>query len=89
MVHLFLDSEEHWFSQIARQYSSVSLEFDGFEEHKLDLSGKGYITISDLIRFINTEMDVQFRSRDLHLIYLRLKSQEKLLFTDIMEVVCQ
>jgi len=46
----------------------------------VDISNRGYISIEDLVRYLNCEVGTFYRNRDLFLIYLRFKNQEKLLF---------
>ena len=54
----------------------------------LDVEKKGYIAMSDLVRFINIKKDVQLRNRDISMIYRRFKNGQKLKFADIINQIC-
>lgn len=42
----------------------------------MDIDRKGYVSVEDLVRFVNVESDQYFRNRDLVLIYKRLCAGE-------------
>ena len=43
---------------------------------KLDMDGKGFITVEDIVRIINMEEGTFFRNRDLYLVFQRLSQNE-------------
>ena len=43
---------------------------------KLDMDGKGFITVEDIVRIINMEEGTFFRNRDLYLVFQRLNRNE-------------
>ena len=43
---------------------------------KLDMDGKGFITVEDIVRIINMEEGTFFRNRDLYLVFQRLNQNE-------------
>jgi len=65
------------------------LQADGLTENKIDLSAKGYIDVIDLARYLSLQLDKQVRHRDVFLIYERLKGENKLTFTDLLDVICR
>lgn len=73
---------------MVKKFDRESLEVAGFRNSKIDATQKGYLSIEDLVRFLNVEMDVHYRTRDMYLIYLRLKSEHRLAYEQIIEVIC-
>jgi hypothetical protein len=88
-VELFVRCEEHWFENVVKKYSEERLLACGFRESKLDIAGKGFLAIEDLVRFLSLEMDLQVRNRDLLMIFERLRSEDQLRFWELVEVICQ
>ena len=43
----------------------------------MDIDRKGWISVEDLVRYINVESDQYYRNRDLILIYHRLEGKNK------------
>lgn len=68
-----MDSESHWIDKIQKNFEAVEIE--GFVK-AMDIDRKGYVSVEDLVRFVNVESDQYFRNRDLVLIYKRLCAGE-------------
>lgn len=73
---------------LVKKFDRSNLETAGFRSRNIDTTQKGYLNIEDLVRFLNVEMDVHYRTRDLYLIYLRLKNEHRLTYEDVIEVIC-
>ena len=43
---------------------------------KLDMDGKGFVTVEDIVRIINMEEGTFFRNRDLYLVFQRMNRNE-------------
>lgn len=69
MIEIFIKCEEHWFDNIVKKYSREKLLQSGFKSSKVDISAKGHLTIEDFVRFVNMEMDLSIRTRDLQIIF--------------------
>ena len=56
----------------------------------MDIDKKGFISVEDLVRFINVESDTYYRNRDLVLIYKRLlfKNEEQVTLESMKKVFC-
>lgn len=54
---------------MVKKYNRERLLASGFRESKLDIGSKGYLTVEDLVRFLNLEMDLGVRRRDLLIIF--------------------
>lgn len=65
---------------MVKKFDRSNLEMAGFRNRNIDTSQKGYLNIEDLVRFLNIEMDMHYRTRDIYLIYLRLKNEHRLTY---------
>ena len=56
--------------------SARSLMSENFDVKDLDLSGKGYLALEDIVCFVNLYSNTFYRNRDLALVMRRLQMAE-------------
>ena len=72
-VDAYVESQTHWRNQIFQQFDRNVLSLQKFDiKDTLDMEKKGWISIGDLVRFINIGTGQFFRTRDFQLVYKRL-----------------
>ena len=73
MVELVAAAEKNWEHCVLSCASSRSLSNESFKVADLDLSNKGYLSIEDLVCFVNLYVNKFYRNRDLALVMRRLQ----------------
>ena len=63
LVIAFKEAEEHWLAKIRNSFDYESLKEEGFIDNQLGTNLKGYISIEDLIRFLNFELKTFYSTR--------------------------
>lgn len=72
LVDCFVQSEQHWNSELLHSLARSDLESEDFASECLDLEKKGYIVLEDIVRFLNMETGTFYRNRDIYLIFRRI-----------------
>jgi hypothetical protein len=76
---------------VYRGWTLWELKQSNFTAENVDRGGKGYVTLEDLTFYINTEVDGEYRNRDLMLIFHRLgervggRFEQRLKFRGLMD----
>lgn len=84
VVEKYLASENFWQQSLRRKFNADLLKKERFEQDRLDLERKGFLTVEDFVRFLNIETGTFYRNRDLVLLFRRLTSQEKIVFQEFI-----
>lgn len=74
LMESYVESEEHW-----QRFIGGKLDKNGVSRvmRGMDIERKGWISVEDLVRYVNVESDQYFRNRDLILIYRRLQGKNR------------
>ena len=86
-VEKYLRAQQYWKTHFLHQFDVRQMREEHFEEGKLDLEKKGYLTVEDFVRFLNIETGTFYRNRDLILLFRRMTSAETIAFSDFISVI--
>ena len=70
------EAHRHWEKEVYGCVSLRGLKAEGFEAGFLDMAGKGYLDIEDLMSFVTEYTACSVSRSELSLTYRRLKWQE-------------
>jgi hypothetical protein len=73
LAELVANAEKNWANCVLKCASVRSLKGENFEVADLDLSGKGFLGLEDLVCFVNLYANTFYRNRDLALVLRRLQ----------------
>ena len=71
----FITSWDYWHNQVKESVSIRALEKESFKIQEIDLEERGYITVEDVVCFINLNTDHCFRNRDVINMFKRLNGK--------------
>lgn len=77
LVESYRKAKEFWEREVQECAGIARLEMEGFNIRNIDLSKKGYITIEDLVCFVNLYSGSFFRNRDVVALYRRFLGGDK------------
>lgn len=77
LIHSYRSCERHWNENIYHSWTLWELKESRFTGECLDQAKKGFIALEDLTFYLNTELDGNYRNRDMLLIFNRFKAKAK------------